>query len=185
MGYLLWLLCGAQLRLRGEARKGKIAKEKSKGSWTAKGLKRRLIRASVTPALALSSVVADIDVVTDWYFFQSASIQESGYRGIITAALFYCVLGTFAWLLLAVDGVGWLSATVCGGPCCRRVVRRWSLISTILEDLPQLVLTVLTNGFRTLPGALNITASVFSFLAINWRRHTLAAGTICQRTSWV
>ncbi|CAN0589251.1 unnamed protein product, partial [Laminaria digitata] len=34
-----------------------------------------------------------------------------------------------------------------------------------MEDLPQLVITFLTTGFHTVPGALNVIAAVFGFLA--------------------
>ena len=34
-----------------------------------------------------------------------------------------------------------------------------------MEDLLQLVITFLTTGFHTVPGALNITAALFGFLA--------------------
>lgn len=152
--------CPCANRTAPEGRDGKV-----QGSWTADGLKRRLVKESFTPALVLSSIVADIDVVTDWYFFQSDDLQESGYDGIITAALVFTVLGTMAWLMLATDGLGWLKINACPGDACGKFGRYWTLINTLLEDLPQLVITFLTTGLDSVPGVLNVTAASFAFLA--------------------
>lgn len=131
------------------------------GTW----LRRGLIKSMFTPSAILRSVVADIDLVADWYFWQSDSIQDSKYDGIALAALVFTVLGTITWLLLATDGLGWLRVRACRGGFCGSAHRYWSLVNTLVEDLPQLVITLITTGFYTVPGALNIATAIFGFLA--------------------
>lgn len=226
-------------------------------AYSRRGLKRQLVKRTITPALALSSVVADVDVATDWYYWQSNDIQ-GGPAAVSRTALLFALLGTFSWLMLATDCLGWLRVSsyfrdgaTCSCPfcCCSSsssfssaspapsspssssscscwlrfrsylgrlasccclslssytslsrpsspplsssipfrpappvssppptpsssyyscgcadVLSYLPLINTLLEDLPQVVITALTAGFYTVAGALNIIAAVFGFL---------------------
>ncbi|CAM9340329.1 unnamed protein product [Ectocarpus sp. 12 AP-2014] len=133
------------------------------GGWTSKGLKRRLIKRTFSPSLALSSIVADIDVSADWYFWTTSDFETSKYAGLDTVALTFTVLGTLTWLLLATDGLGWLRVYACNN-ASSGVFRYWSLINSFVEDLPQLIITFMTTGFSTVAGALNIATAVFAFM---------------------
>lgn len=133
--------------------------------FTRPGMKRRLVKRAVSPSAALTSTVADIDVVADWFFLLTSNFDDSKYEGIEQVALFFTVLGTVTWLLLATDGLGWLRICGCKHRSCFSIHQYWSLVNTFLEDLPQLVITFLTGKFNSIAGALNIATAVFAFMA--------------------
>ena len=135
-------------------------------TWEVRELKARLTKDTFSSSLALSSIAADIDVVTDWFFYFSDEIQDDAFAGLKEASLFFTAFGTLTWVLLATDCPGWFRNRVCPDTT-RRTGRyfSWPLLNVILEDLPQLAITAMTTGFSTVAGAMNIAASVFSFLA--------------------
>lgn len=143
----------------------KYEEEECDPGFTRPGMKRRLVKRAVSPSAALTSTVADIDVMADWFFWATSDFDESKYDGIEHVALFFTVLGTVTWLLLATDGLGWLRICACKEKSCFSIHQYWSLVNTFVEDLPQLVITFLTGRFNTVAGALNIATAVFAFMA--------------------
>ncbi|CAM9162649.1 unnamed protein product [Ectocarpus sp. 4 AP-2014] len=135
--------------------------------WEVAELKARLTRDTVSSSLALSSIAADIDVVTDWFFYFSDEIQNNAsFEGLKEVSLFFTLFGTLTWVLLATDCPGWLRNGACPDTTGRAGrYFSWPLLNVLLEDLPQLAITGMTTGFTTVAGAMNIAASVFSFLA--------------------
>ncbi|CAB1110109.1 unnamed protein product [Ectocarpus sp. CCAP 1310/34] len=135
--------------------------------WEVPELKARLTRDTVSSSLALSSIAADIDVVTDWFFFFSDEIQnDASFEGVKEVSLFFTLFGTLTWVLLAMDCPGWLRNGACPDTTGRAGrYLSWPLLNAVLEFLPQLAITGMTTGFTTVAGAMNIAASVFSFLA--------------------
>ncbi|CAM9194671.1 unnamed protein product [Ectocarpus sp. 12 AP-2014] len=135
--------------------------------WEVPELKARLTRDTVSSSLALSSIAADIDVVTDWFFYFSDEIQnDASFEGLKEVSLFFTLFGTLTWVLLATDCPGWLRNGTCPDTTGRAGrYFSWPLLNVVLEDLPQLAITGMTTGFSTVAGAMNIAASVFSFLA--------------------
>ena len=153
------LCCG----LKG-AKARKDGEEEKKGSWRPDGLRRRLIKKSITPSLMLTSILADIDVAADWYFWVSADFTGTQFEGIEEVALFFAVVGTITWLVLATDALGWLRVYACRNSPLWGTFLLWPLINVFVEDLPQLVITFMTTAFDTVAGTLNIATAAVSLL---------------------
>ena len=153
------LCCG----LKG-AKARKDGEEEKKGSWRPDGLRRRLIKKSITPSLMLTSILADIDVAADWYFWVSADFTGTQFEGIEGVALFFAVVGTITWLVLATDALGWLRVYACRNSPLWGTFLLWPLINVFVEDLPQLVITFMTTAFDTVAGTLNIATAAVSLL---------------------
>lgn len=156
-----WCGCCAHGRVEANGKPRDEEKQKE-GGWTQNELRRRLVDRVLSPSLVLSSMMADIDLATDWYFWISTDFKDTDYKGIEEVALFFTLLGTITWLLLATDGMGWLRIRASSGASMVALHRYWPLVNAILEDLPQLVITAMTTAFGTVAGTLNIATAVFA-----------------------
>ena len=108
----------------------------------------------------LSSTADDLDLVADWWFFWvTYNGGRGGFSDRLTFLLFvFCCLGSITWLLEIVQ----LS--------CARGNFRWTwlpLLILCVEDIPQLILTLMINDrFSNVSnlGLFNIMTSLYSMM---------------------
>lgn len=107
----------------------------------------------------LSSTSDDIDLVSDWWFFWMTYNDRSGFDDQLVLLLFiFCCLGSLTWLLQLIQ------------ISCLRGDGSWAwlqILILVVEDIPQLVLTLLINGWSsnlTNLGLFNIMTSFYSLL---------------------
>ncbi|CAN0410342.1 unnamed protein product, partial [Ascophyllum nodosum] len=130
-------------------------------------LKRRTIMDRVTPLLLLSSFVADLDLVTDWYFLSYGLVRQGlMYRQL---SLGFAITSTVMWALSSTE-FALLSSlkNMCKGSPLDRlqpVGLGWQLLANVfLEDLPQFVITTITRP-SSVSGVLNLAASGVSLVS--------------------
>lgn len=174
--------------------------------------KTRYKRKRFRAVTCLSSLAADIDMVTDWAFLihtrnmdkmRRAEFAEDPIEGenpflvppiLLWLLLITCVLGTTLWLVLATDGA-------VAAPLFRRLsIDKISMgyvlfLSVLVEDIPQVVLTFLVedyyeDGHEMNNFALvNVVASLYDTLiklaeAFDERGDVVETGVWCKESIW-
>jgi hypothetical protein len=174
--------------------------------------KTRYRRKRFSAVSCLSSLAADIDMVTDWAFLIHTrnmdnvcreEFAENPIEGedpflvppiLLWLLLITCVLGTTLWLVLATDGA-------VAAPLFRRLgIDKISMgyalfLSVLVEDIPQVVLTFLVedyydDGHEMNNFALvNVVASLYDTLiklaeAFDERGDVVETGVWCKESIW-
>ena len=130
-------------------------------------LKRVTIVDRLTVLTVLTSIVADLDLLADWYFFTEG--LEGASPLISDVALAFTVIGTTVYVLLAVEFHFVSEARACctGKPLSplQHVPLGWQLfINVAVEDIPQLIITSITSP-TSAAGVLNVATAGFSLMA--------------------
>lgn len=131
-------------------------------------LKRGAIVDKLTALTVVTSIVADLDLFADWYFFNEGLESEPAL--ISSIALAFGVIGTVMYVLLTVEfylvDEAW---ALCGGggklSPLQHVPLGWQLAASVIaEDLPQLAITCVTTP-SSVAGVVNIATAAFAVLA--------------------
>lgn len=130
-------------------------------------LKRAVILDKLVPLTVLISIVSDLDVFADWYFFNEG--LEGDTQILTKVALAFTVIGTLMYVLLTLEfhPISMLQTRMTGRPLSplQHVPLGWQLaINMVVEDIPQLVITCMASP-ASVAGVLNITTAVFSLMS--------------------
>lgn len=130
-------------------------------------LKRVSIVDRLTVLTVLTSIVSDLDLLADWYFFAEGLRGESPL--ISDVALAFTVIGTAIYVLLAVEFhfVSKARAWWMGKPLSplQHIPLGWQLfINVAVEDIPQLIITCITSP-TSAAGVLNVATAGFALMA--------------------
>ena len=149
-------------------------------------LKRRVIRRKLDVWAVVSSFIADIDVVADWYYY-TYDLAEAG-DSLQKTGLVFALLGTLLWFVHTTEGhvvetgvrlmVSLFYKMFCGAREAEREsglavlgylehfpLRMQLSLNVAFEDLPQLVITFLADDVGTVAGVLNVGTASLAFLA--------------------
>ena len=150
---------------------GGVQSTSSSGESDEDCLKKKLKRISIVDKLTaltvLTSTVSDLDLFADWYFLNQGLQGES--ELIYKVTLAFSVVGTIMYLLITFEFhmVSKVWTLYRGMPLnpLQHVPLGWQLlINVVVEDIPQLVITLITSPTST-AGVLNIATAVFALLA--------------------
>ncbi|CAN0057269.1 unnamed protein product [Scytosiphon promiscuus] len=132
-------------------------------------LKRMSIVNKLTALTVLTSIMSDLDLCADWYFFRAGLEGESTITTYV--ALAFTVVGTAMYVLLTVEFHLFNTVVILwwqkGKPLnpLQHVPLGWQLFLCVaLEDIPQLIITCVTSP-TSVAGALNIATAGFAVLA--------------------
>lgn len=150
-------------------------------------LKRRVIRRKLDVWAVVSSFIADIDVVADWYYY-AHDLAEAG-DTLQKTGLVFALLGTLLWFVHVTEGhvveTGIrLTVSLFYNVCCEpREAAAQESDKTVLgylehfplrlqlslnvacEDLPQLIITFLADEVGSVAGVLNVATASLALLA--------------------
>lgn len=162
---------------------------------------------------ALTSLAADLDVISDWVFFAESLSNDREYRQehaidnnagddqlpylippiLLTSTLVVCILGTIMWLILATDGrlvtplFRWVGYD-------KLSIGLMLFLCVLVEDIPQVVLTFLIEDYYEDPdlsgfAVLNLTMSLYDTLiklaeAYDERYDVVETGKWCKESLW-
>lgn len=123
-------------------------------------LKRASILDKVTPLTVLTSLVSDLNVVADWFFFKE--VLETQSKFLVGFVLSFTVVGTIMYVLVALEfhpiskiQTWWAGKSLSS----LDVPLAWQLaINVLLEHIPQLIITC-TVSPSSVAGVLNITTT--------------------------
>lgn len=132
-------------------------------------LKRISIVDKLTALTVLTSILSDLDLFADWYFFRQDLEGESTVTSDV--ALAFTVVGTVVYVLLTVEFHLFNTVVTLwcrkGEPLnpLQHVPLGWQLFLCVaLEDIPQLIITCVTSP-TSVAGVLNIATAGFAVLA--------------------
>lgn len=132
-------------------------------------LKRISIVDKLTALTVLTSILSDLDLFADWYFFRQGLEGESTVTSDV--ALAFTVVGTVVYVLLTVEFHLFNTVVTLwcrkGEPLnpLQHVPLGWQLFLCVaLEDIPQLIITCVTSP-TSVAGVLNIATAGFAVLA--------------------
>lgn len=150
-------------------------------------LKRRIIRRKLDVWAVVSSSIADIDVVADWYYY-TYDLAKAG-DSLQKIGLVFALLGTLLWFMHTTEGhvvemgcrlMVSLFDKIFGGALGVKQesgaaavlgylehfpLRLQLSLNVAFEDLPQLVITFLADDVGTVAGVLNVATASLAFLA--------------------
>lgn len=134
-------------------------------------LKRSVIVERYTALTVLTSIASDLDLFADWYFFKEALGEQT--QLIYILALIFSAIGTIMYFLLAVE-----FHPISKVWACWRTVERLGpdehvplglqlAINVVVEDIPQLAITivVIANDKLSAASVLNVATASFALLA--------------------
>lgn len=130
-------------------------------------LKRRKIREKITPLMMLTSIVADLDLFADCFFVIEGLEGQS--QLLSDFALTFTIIGTCMYVLVTLEFHPVSKAWTCFRteplrPGQHLSLGRQLLLNVVVEDIPQLVITVIADP-TSAAGVLNISTAGFSLLA--------------------
>jgi WD40 repeat protein len=157
----------------------------------------------------LTSLASDFDVVSDWLFYHESVKSDIEYRAerqegdgskpyLIPPVLLWftfiiCILGTFMWLILATEGriiapvLRWLGYD-------KMSIGHLLLISVLIEDIPQVILTFLVEdyyeeSYLSNLAVVNVTSSLYDTLiklaeGYDERYDIVETGIWCKESLW-
>ena len=160
----------------------------------------------------LTSFASDMDVISDWLFWKETVLNDNEYRNsianddksdslpylippILIHLLFVvCVLGTCMWLILATDG-RILTPILKHFGVEKISMGHMLFLCVVLEDVPQVVLTFLTEDYYEAGQGLsnfavmNLTVSLYDTLiklaeAYDERNDVVETGVWCKKSMW-
>jgi hypothetical protein len=134
--------------------------------------KRRRFCGGFTLSQLLVSVGSDLDMITDWLYYEKVVSSYSQADSTIPSSILislsiFLVIATILWVLEIVEGR--LGCQRCCGLRLKNCYILWAGIW--LEDIPQIVLTILIDSVYassgtafSVAGAINIAASIHNAL---------------------
>jgi WD40 repeat protein len=160
----------------------------------------------------LTSLAADVDVITDWIFYFHCRYEDQEYRAeyqenpdgekspylippaMMSLIFVVCVLGTCLWMILATDGK--LATPLLRIMGYDKLSMGYVLfLSVVVEDVPQVILTFLVedyfkeNGHFNNYALINVIASLYDTLiklaeAFDERADVVETGIWCKDSIW-
>jgi WD40 repeat protein len=158
----------------------------------------------------LTSFASDMNVISDWLFWKETVQNDNEYRNtvanddadlpylippiLIHLLLVVCVLGTCMWLVLATDG-RILTPILKHFGVEKISMGHMLFLCVVLEDVPQVVLTFLTEDYYEADHGLsnfavmNLTVSLYDTLiklaeAYDERKDVVETGVWCKKSIW-
>jgi len=158
----------------------------------------------------LTSLASDFDVISDWLFLRKSYHNEHVYQVqreegeastpphlipplLLWATIFFTLLGTLMWLILATDGRMIMPATRWLG-YDKLSIGHVLFLCVLLEDIPQVILTFLIEDYYEKTAlsnlaVVNVTISIYDSMiklaeAYDERHDIVETGQWCKESLW-